>query len=80
MELTRRQRLENPILLTRYSVKAIAREMLITRMCKLHRRRGAQYNIGLGFYEGLRFHLDSEGDRVWGSDFHAATSPCLKVL
>jgi hypothetical protein len=35
-----------------------------------------EYDIGLGFYSGLRFHVDSRRFRVRGADGHAATSPC----
>ncbi len=57
--------------------RAIDRATLIARMCLAHRRFGAKYHVGLGFYEGLRFHVDTQSYRLWGSDYHAATSPCL---
>jgi hypothetical protein len=33
--------------------------------------------IGLGFYAGNRFHVDSKGFRRWGADGKGATSPCV---
>ena len=32
-------------------------------------------NIGLGFYERERFHIDSRSFRRGGSNYHTATSP-----
>lgn len=61
-------------------VRPMARATLITFVCKLHRDRGRRYDIGLGFYDGLRFHIDSKGFRRWGSDNHSGTSPCVSAL
>lgn len=61
-------------------LRAISRRQLIAAVCKLHRRRGRAYNVGLGFYDGLRFHIDTKAYRHWGSDNHGATSPCAGVL
>jgi hypothetical protein len=57
--------------------KKMSRAALIKRICLVHARFGAHYHVGLGFYDGLRFHVDTQSYRLWGSDFHAATSPCL---
>ena len=57
-------------------VRAIGRNALIETVCAGHSRRGAAYRIGLGFYDGVRFHIDSRSFRRWGADYHAATSPC----
>jgi len=54
----------------------ISRNALIARVCALHARTGAAYHIGLGFYDHTRFHIDSRSFRRWGSNYHAATSPC----
>ena len=35
--------------------------------------------IPLGFYQGMRFHIDTNGFRRWGSDYHTATSPCVAL-
>lgn len=55
---------------------AIDRETMIATVCRVHSASGAAGHIGLGFYDGRRFHIDSDGFRRWGSDYHAATSPC----
>jgi len=55
------------------------RDALIARVCANHAHYGAAYHIGLGFYERERFHIDSRSFRRWGSDYHAATSPCFRA-
>src|SRR3954471_10440653 len=54
----------------------ISRAGLMRGLCKIHDLRGEQYDIGLGFYAGVRFHVDSQRFRRWGADGKAATSPC----
>ena len=49
---------------------------MIDRLCTAHAQRGAEYRVGLGFYSGSRFHIDSSGFRKWGADGRGATSPC----
>lgn len=44
----------------------ITREELMRRLCIVHRQRGEPYAAGLGFYVGLRFHVDSRKFRRWG--------------
>ena len=61
-------------------VHAIDRSTLIARVCANHAHYGAEYHIGLGFYDHLRFHIDSRSFRRWGSDYHASTSPCAHVV
>jgi hypothetical protein len=57
-------------------VADLSRTALMQRMCKIHDLRGEQYNIGLGFYSGTRFHVDSQRFRRWGADGKGASSPC----
>jgi hypothetical protein len=57
-------------------IKEIARDGMIRSLCAIHQWRGAGYDIGLGFYSGLRFHVDSKGFRKWGPNGKSATSPC----
>lgn len=57
-------------------VKSVTRDQLIVKLCGLHYREGAALNMGLGIYSGTRFHADAAGYRRWGSDYHAASSPC----
>jgi hypothetical protein len=55
----------------------VSRTAMIRSVCSAHRQRGSAYNAGLGFYSGLRFHVDSSGYRKWGADGRGATSPCV---
>jgi hypothetical protein len=45
-----------------------SREEMMARLCSVHRARGEPYAAGLGFYVGLRFHIDSRRFRRWGVD------------
>jgi hypothetical protein len=54
----------------------LSRGELMRGLCRIHDLRGEQYNIGLGFYGGTRFHVDSQRFRRWGPDGKGATSPC----
>ena len=47
-------------------LRPITRSALIEQMCAIHARSGAGYGVGLGFYVGLRFHVDSRKFRTWG--------------
>ena len=55
----------------------VSRAGMIGRVCAAHGRSGRSYNTGLGFYSGLRFHVDSHGFRKWGADGRGASSPCV---
>lgn len=57
-------------------VVSVTRAGMIRSLCRIHEWRGAGFGIGLGFYSGLRFHVDSKGFRKWGPDGKGATSPC----
>ncbi len=54
----------------------VTRSQLIDSICPVHARDGREYNAGLGFYSGRRFHVDSSSFRKWGSNGKGATSPC----
>jgi hypothetical protein len=54
----------------------IGRAGLMRGLCRIHDLRGQQYQIGLGFYAGTRFHVDSQRFRRWGADGKGASSPC----
>ena len=56
--------------------RIITRDGMIRSLCRIHEWRGPIYDVGLGFYSGLRFHVDSKGFRKWGPDGRGATSPC----
>ncbi len=55
----------------------VTREAMIRDICGAHARQGRAYDTGLGFYSGLRFHVDSNGYRKWGPNGSGATSPCV---
>ncbi|HEY0086139.1 MAG TPA: D-Ala-D-Ala carboxypeptidase family metallohydrolase, partial [Allosphingosinicella sp.] len=55
----------------------ISRSAMIHSICGVHAQRGSDFDIGLGFYTGNRFHVDSKGFRKWGADGKGATSPCV---
>ena len=55
------------------------RDKMIAAVCRLHARFGARAHVGLGFYQGMRFHIDTDRFRRWGSDYHSATSPCAAL-
>jgi Peptidase M15 len=55
----------------------VSREGMIRDLCGVHAERGRDFSIGLGFYAGTRFHVDSKGYRKWGADGSGATSPCV---
>jgi hypothetical protein len=57
--------------------KNLERSTMIRSVCKAHARDGQTYDVGLGFYTGRRFHVDSSGFRKWGPDGKGATSPCV---
>ena len=58
-------------------LRDIGRAGMIRSLCAIHGFRGAGYDIGLGFYSGRRFHVDSKGFRKWGPDGKGSTSPCV---
>ena len=49
-------------------LRPTTRERLIQDLCNAHARRGGPYNVGLGFYVGVRFHIDSRKYRSWGAE------------
>ena len=49
-------------------LRPTTREALIAALCNAHARRGGPYGVGLGFYVGVRFHVDSRKYRSWGAE------------
>jgi hypothetical protein len=60
-------------------VRDMGRAPMIRSLCRIHEWRGAGHSIGLGFYNGRRFHVDSKGFRKWGSNGRGETSPCVTL-
>ena len=56
---------------------SVSRGELVRGVCAAHARDGRAYATGLGFYSGVRFHVDSNGFRRWGPNGRGATSPCV---
>ena len=57
----------------------VSREGMISSLCRVHGESGQAFHVGLGFYTGNRFHVDSKGFRRWGSNGSSATSPCNTI-
>ena len=49
-------------------LRPISREDLMRRLCAVHGRRGLAYEVGLGFYAFMRFHVDTSKYRRWNMD------------
>ncbi|QNN67461.1 hypothetical protein H9L13_00345 [Sphingomonas lutea] len=58
-------------------LRPITRENLIQQLCAVHAGSGAAYGVGLGFYVGLRFHIDSRKFRTWGTN-HEGSIACAR--
>ena len=61
-------------------LRPTTRDSLIRGLCAIHRWQGAGFDSGLGFYKGLRFHVDSKKFRKWGGDGKEESSPCADVI
>ena len=57
-------------------LRPITRENLIHQMCAVHAASGPAYGVGLGFYVGLRFHVDSRKFRKWGAGSGPEAAAC----
>jgi hypothetical protein len=61
-------------------LRPISREALMTQLCLIHRASGERYYTGLGFYKGLRFHIDAKKYREWGTAGARGGYGCGAVL
>jgi hypothetical protein len=61
-------------------LQPIARDVLMRRLCSAHLRRGSPYQVGLGFYAFLRFHIDTMRFRKWGAAASSETASCAAPL
>ena len=57
-----------------------ARGDLMSRLCTVHARAGRVSNTGLGFYVGIRFHIDVAKYRVWGITAEEGGDQCAIAL
>ena len=60
-------------------MRPTTREQLMRTLCGVQSRRGPDYQVGLGFYAFLRFHVDTTKYRRWGSD-PAIASNCPPIV
>ena len=60
-------------------LRPTTREHLMQRLCGIHGRRGLAYEVGLGFYAFLRFHVDTSKYRRWNMD-PAVASHCPPIV
>ncbi|MEO8618795.1 MAG: hypothetical protein ABI412_05475 [Sphingomicrobium sp.] len=60
--------------------RPVAREVLMEKLCRIQLAKGSWNGIGLGFYKGLRFHIDARKVREWGTAGAAGGYGCAAVL
>ena len=60
-------------------LRAISREALMVELCTIHAAHHDSNN-GLGFYKGLRFHIDMRKYRAWGTAGAHGGHGCAAVL
>jgi hypothetical protein len=60
-------------------LRPTTREALMRTLCAVHGRRGLDYEVGLGFYAFLRFHVDTTKYRRWNMD-PAVASQCPPIV
>jgi hypothetical protein len=61
-------------------ITPIARERLMVELCRIQLSKGSWNGIGLGFYKGLRFHIDARKNREWGTAGARGGWGCSAVL
>ncbi len=61
-------------------LRPTSREALMTQLCRIHRESGERFYTGLGFYKGLRFHIDAKKYREWGTAGTRGGYGCAAVL
>jgi hypothetical protein len=61
-------------------LKPTTREYLMETLCRIHLKDGGWNNIGLGFYKGVRFHIDATRNREWGTAGKGGGYGCEAVL
>jgi hypothetical protein len=60
-------------------LRPTTREGLMKTLCTMHARRGPDYQVGLGFYAFLRFHVDTTKFRRWNMD-PAVAAQCPPII
>ena len=60
-------------------LRPITRDALMVNLCAIHTANPGSNN-GLGFYKGLRFHIDARKYREWGTQSARGSVGCHAVL
>jgi hypothetical protein len=60
-------------------LRPTTRVNLMRTLCAVHGRRGLAYEVGLGFYAFLRFHVDTAKYRRWNMD-PAVANECPPIV
>ncbi|HET9355319.1 MAG TPA: hypothetical protein VFO42_04050 [Sphingomicrobium sp.] len=61
-------------------MRIVPREALMISLCRIQLDKGWWNGIGLGFYKGLRFHIDARKTREWGTAGAAGGYGCEAVM
>jgi hypothetical protein len=61
-------------------LRPISRQSLMQGLCTVHVTNADLANAGLGFYKGVRFHIDSRNHREWGTQGISGGVGCVAVL
>ena len=54
----------------------MTRAQLMAKLCPIYAASTAEDRLGLGFYAGVRFHVDTQRHRSWASQNGRAYAPC----
>ena len=60
-------------------LRPITREQMMRTLCRVQARRGPDYQVGLGCYAFMRFHVDTTKYRRWNMD-PAVASLCPSIV
>ena len=61
-------------------LRPISRQALMQGLCAIHVTNSEVTNAGLGFYKGVRFHIDARKHREWGTHGIHGGMGCVAVL
>ena len=61
-------------------LRPISRSALMQGLCGVHVTNANITNAGLGFYKGVRFHIDARKHREWGTQGGQGGVGCVAVL
>ena len=61
-------------------LRPISRRALMQGLCEIHVTNANVTNAGLGFYKGVRFHIDARKHREWGTQGVYGGTGCVAVL